>query len=124
MNNYTIAMVGYDISHLSGYIRQIEETTSDDDGTWIDGIPEYSLNFPKNKIGYDSWTKSMFGIKLIDLDDVETTEDGTFETFPISDIEKHRAEIWNRYKSFLFDHTKITDQSEPPYVLKFISWYS
>ena len=120
MDNYTVAMIGYDISHLSGYIRELEETNDD----WIDGIDEYSLNMDKNEIGYDYSTRSIFGAVIWDSEDADYTEEGTGVDFELTELLEQRSKIWAKYKQFLFDHTKLTDKTEPPFIIKFISWYS
>ena len=121
MQDYTIAMVGYDISHLSGYIRELEEA---DDDKWIDGIPEYSLNCTDNEIGYEHVTRKMFGKVLFETDDADSSEEGEMTQIPFEDMEQLRKKIWERYKMFLFDHTKIADKTEPPFVLSFITYYA
>jgi len=122
METSMIAVVGYDISRLSGYIEELENGKKE----WEDGIPEYSLNYRNVEIGYDHRTKSMFGKVVYEFDANEAEETGTFEKIAVADLEKHRAEIWEKYKLFLFDHTKITDDDkhEPLFVLNFISWWS
>ena len=127
MSNYTIAMVGYDISHLSGYIRELElESEKDARGypKWEDGIDEYSLNVTKNAIGYDYQTRTMFGTVIWKSEDADYTEEGTGVDFELSELLEERSEIWAKYKQFLFDHTKITDKTEPPFIIKFISFWS
>ena len=120
VDTYMVAMVGYDISHLSKYVDNLEQTT---DG-WEDGIPGYFLNYNNVKIGYDYCTRQVFGKVIFSHEEHKATEEGTSEGMPVADLEKYRAEIWEKYKLFLFDHTKITDKTEPPFVLRFITWYS
>lgn len=119
MSEKTIAMIGYDISNLSGYIRELEESNE----KWEDGIPAYSLNFTNNNIGYDCHTKSMFGEVIFDTDDAGATEEGTGTKYCIEDFDKKRKAIFAKYKQFIFDHTKISDRDEPEFVLKFITWF-
>ena len=121
MQYYYTVMLGYDITHLSGYIKELEASNEE----WIDGITEYSHNYDKNKIGYEHWTRSMFGVQMFCCgDDFEEEDDYDFLSFDCSDIEKYREEIWARYKMFLFDHTKISDKDkdEPELVIKFIRY--
>jgi len=120
MDKSMIMMVGYDISKLSNYIEELE--TSKDD--WIDGIPEYCLNYDKVEIGYDTHTRSMFGRVIFDMDEVDFLFEGESTVFELPELEQDRAAIWAKYKQFLFDHTKITDKAEPPFVVKIITWSS
>ena len=114
-----IAMVGYDISHLSDYIKTLEEEHEDD---WYDGIPRYSLNYNDVVFGYDCHTRSMFGKIVFTYDESAVNYEGDSEIVDIAELEKYRAAIWERYKLFLFDHTKIPNKEEPPFVLNFITW--
>jgi len=127
LDNYTVAMVGYDISHLSGYIREIElgsEPNKRGCPKWIDGIPEYSLNYSTNTIGYEHRNRLMFGKIIWQSEDADYTEEGTGMSFDLLDLVKYRTEIWAKYKQFLFDHTKLTDREEPPFILNFISYFA
>ena len=120
INTNVVAMIGYDISHLSGYIQQLEDGNEE----WLDGIPEYSLNSTKNEIGYEPWTKQMFGMEIFNFDDGDNHEEGIGKSLSIDEMQERRAAIWEKYKLFLFDHTKLTDKEEPPFVLNFITYFS
>ena len=121
MSPKTVVMIGYDIRKISGYINKLEEDNED----WSDGIPDYSLNYSDVKIGYESHTKGMFGKVIFDTDKAfsHATEVGNFESFSAEYFEGVRAVIWDKYRHFLFDHTKITEREEPPFVLNFITWF-
>jgi hypothetical protein len=120
MKQYTTVMVGYDISALSGYIRELERTNDE----WRDGILAYSLNLSPNEIGYEHHTKLVFGAVLCEISDLEGSEEGTLETVLPDYLQSLRKDIWQTYKSFLFDHTKITDRTEPQFGIHFVTYWA
>ena len=120
MDKSMIVMVGYNISKLSDYIEELEMSKDD----WNDGIDQYCLNYNDIEIGYDTHTRSMFGRVIFDMDEADFLYEGESTVFELPELEKDRAEIWAKYKQFLFDHTKIIDKAEPPFIVKIITWLS
>lgn len=95
-NNYTI-FYGYCINEKFNYIHEIEES---DEKFW-DGIPEFSLNYSNNKVGYkivkDLLGKEelYFGVELYSFDEYSNPDS---KCFKIDDL-KHKfiQEINNKY---------------------------
>jgi len=123
IKEYHIVMAGYNISHLAGYIWELEAA---EDEKWIDGLPGYSLNFPNVETGYEHHTKSMFGKVLFESDNVRDTDGWAKTDLTLPELEGYRKAIWEKYKQFLFDHTKITDKDkkEPPFIVRIISYWA
>lgn len=117
----TKVMLGYDISDLAGYIEKLEH----DNKEFENGIPGYSLNCYDTEIGYCGYSKKSFGIEIADIEELnrEAKEDGEVRAFGIEELKaKHKDAIWERYKSFLSKHIKITDTTEPELKLMFVSY--
>ena len=116
----TKIMIGYDISPLTSYIRELENS----DDNFCDGIPEYSLNYSNNEIGYCGASRKFFGQTLAYADDLDGDEDGLLTKFDLSELQEMENAIWEKYKLFLFDYTKLTDKTKPKLQIGLVTYYS
>lgn len=95
-NNYTF-IYGYCIDEKFDYINEIENSSEE----FWDGIPEFSLNYGTNKIGYKIVKDNIgreelyFGVKLYSFDEYE---DGNSKSFNLVDLqEKYLLDINKKY---------------------------
>ena len=119
----TAVYVGYDISHLTDKIKELENSKDD----WIDGIKDWSDNYFDVKIGYDHHTKSIFGKKIFDTYSAfnSASEEGIIKDFNINQLETwHRTDIMLKYMNFQKFIKHITGVGAEPPILRFITWYS
>ena len=95
-NNYTL-FYGYCIDEKFDYIKNFE----DSEEKYWDGIPEFSLNYNKNKVGYkivkdNIGTEELyFGVKLCSLDEYSGISSKCYNLEELK--QKYIQEINNKY---------------------------